>query len=172
MNAFEVLGLSLNADEAQVRAAYRTEVKRWHPDQFQDQARQDQAQEQLIRLNLAYEEALRITAQRQVAFNTVSIGDAIRMARRLLDQGHPETALRQLLRAESKDAGWYFAQGDILMRMRQYGSAHQSYREAVRREPENLAFRRAAFEAARQVKKHARPLRRAADAIGGLFRRK
>ena len=55
MNAFETLGLRWDADQAQVHAAYRSRVKGCHPDQFQDQAQADQAQEQLIRLNLAYE---------------------------------------------------------------------------------------------------------------------
>ena len=50
MNAFETLGLRWDADQAQVHAAYRSRVKGCHPDQFQDQAQADQAQEQLIRL--------------------------------------------------------------------------------------------------------------------------
>ena len=170
MNAFEVLGLSMNADESQVRAAYRQNVKRCHPDQFQEKEMQERAQEQLIRLNLAYEEALRITAQRQVGFSSVPVEDAKNMAVRLMDQDRLENALRQLMRAASKDAEWYFLQGEILMKMRQYGSALQSYREATRREPDNLQFRRGAFEAAKAVKKHAQPLQRAADRLSGFFR--
>ena len=84
MNAFETLGLRWDADQAQVHAAYRSRVKGCHPDQFQDQAQADQAQEQLIRLNLAYEEALRIAAKRQIGFNTVSCEDAKSLARKLM----------------------------------------------------------------------------------------
>ena len=104
MNAFEVLGLTMNADEAQVRAAYRSSVKRCHPDQFQEKEQQEKAQEQLIRLNLAYEEALRITAQRQVGFNTVPVEDAKHMAQKLLEQDRLDNAMRQLMRAERRDA--------------------------------------------------------------------
>ena len=172
MNAFEVLGLSMDADQAQVRAAYRSSVKRCHPDQFQEMEQQERAQEQLIRLNLAYEEALRITTQRQVGFNAVPVEDAKHMAVKLMEQGRMENALRQLMRASSKDAEWYYIQGDILMHMRQYSAAHQSYREATRREPDNLLYRRGAFDSAKAVKKHSRPLQRAADAITGLFHRK
>ena len=170
MNAFEVLGLSMDADQAQVHAAYRSNVKRCHPDQFQEKEQQERAQEQLIRLNLAYEEALRFAAQRQVGFNTVPVQDAKTMAARLMEQGRIENALRQLMRASEKDAEWYYLQGEILMRMRQYAGAHQSYREATRRDPDNLQYRRGAFEAAKAVKKHAQPLQKAADAISGLFR--
>lgn len=172
MNAFEVLGLSMDADQAQVRAAYRSHVKRCHPDQFQEKEMQEQAQEQLIRLNLAYEEAMRITAQRQVGFNSVPVEDAKLMAARLLEQDRLENALRQLMRATTKDAEWYYLQGQILMRMRQYASAHQSYREATRREPDNLQYRRGAFEAAKAVKKHAQPLQKAADRMAGFFHRR
>lgn len=169
MNAFEVLGLSMNADEAQVRAAYRRSVKRCHPDQFQEKEQQEEAQEQLIRLNLAYEEALRITAQRQVGFNSVPVEDAKHMAQKLLEQGRLENAMRQLMRAERRDAEWHFIQGNILTQMHHYNTALHSYREAVRREPNELRFRRAAFEAAKTVKKHQKPLQRAIDALGGIF---
>ena len=169
MNAFEVLGLTMNADEAQVRAAYRSSVKRCHPDQFQEKEQQEKAQEQLIRLNLAYEEALRITAQRQVGFNTVPVEDAKHMAQKLLEQERLDNAMRQLMRAERRDAEWHYIQGQILTRMRHYSTALQSYREAVRLEPNELRFRRAAFEAAQTVKKHQKPLQRAIDTIDGLL---
>ena len=172
MNAFEVLGLSLDADEAQVRAAYRSSVKRCHPDQFQEKEQQERAQEQLIRLNLAYEEAMRITTQRQVGYNSVPVEDAKTMASRLLEQGRLENALRQLMRASTKDAEWFYIQGQILMALRQYANAHQSFREATRRDPDNLLYRRGAFDAAKAVKKHSQPLQKAADAITGLFHRR
>ena len=38
--------------------------------------------------------------------------------------------------------------------MRQWGTAHQSFREAVRLDPENLEYRRGALDAAVAVKKH------------------
>ena len=153
-NAFEVLGIAPDADAQQVRAAYRTRVKVCHPDRFTDAARQSAAQDELIRLNLAYEEALRLSAQRQVGFNTVSPEQAKSFARRLMEQGNYESALRQLGRAERKDAEWFYLQGQLLMALRQYDSAHQSFREAVRREPANTQFRRGALDAALAFKKH------------------
>lgn len=70
-----------------------------------------------------------------------------------MEQGNLESASRQLNRADSKDADWYFVQGNILMGMRQYRTAHQSYREAVRLEPDNNRYRAGALEAALAVKK-------------------
>ena len=133
---FEVLGLQCGADAQQIRAAYRQRVKACHPDQFQDEEMQRRAQDQLVRLNLAYEEALRLTGQKKVGFNLL------------------ESALRQLNRAETRDDGWYYLQGQILMSMRQYETAHQSYREAVRRDPNNQRYRQGALDAALAMKRN------------------
>ncbi len=154
---FEVLGVAPNADAQTVRAAYRQRVKACHPDQFLDAAQQKNAQEELIRLNLAYEEALKIASQHRVGFNLISQEEAKHFAQRLVDQGNLESALRQLNRADAKDDEWYYMQGQILMGLRQYETAHQSFREAVRRDPENRKYRAGALDAALAMKKN-RPL--------------
>ena len=156
-NPFEVLGLKAGATAEEVRAAYRALVKRCHPDQFQDAQRQKEAQEELIRLNLAYEAALKLCGRKTVGFNLISQEEAKHFAQRLIDQGNLESALRQLNRADHKDADWYYMQGDLLMRLKQYETAHQSFREAVRREPENRTYRQGALDAALAMKKN-RPL--------------
>lgn len=137
-----------------MRSAYRAKVKSCHPDQFTDVEEQKKAQEQLIALNLAYEEALRIASEKRVGFNLISQEEAKRFAIKLMEQGSLESALRQLCRAETKDSDWFYLQGQILMGMRQWETAHQSYREAVRREPENLRFRQGALDAALAMKRH------------------
>ena len=150
---FEVLGLTPSAEAAQVRAAYRQHVKACHPDQYQDPEQQKAAQEKLIQLNLAYEEALKLCSQRRVGFNLISQEEAKHFAARLVEQGNLESALRQLNRADARDADWYYMQGNILMGMRQYKTAHQSYREAVRRDPDNNQYRTGALDAAIATKK-------------------
>lgn len=152
-NPFEVLGVKPGADEQTVRAAYRRLVKSCHPDQFQDADAQRAAQEKLIKLNLAYESALKFASRRTVGFNLISQEEAKHFAQRLIDQGNLESALRQLGRADSKDAEWYYMQGKILMALKQYETAHQSYREAVRRDPDNRQFREGALDAALALKK-------------------
>ena len=151
-NPFRVLGLSPSADEQAVRAAYRLRVKECHPDRFTDEAKQKKAQEELIELNLAYEEALKVVSQRKVGFNQIGQEEAKHFAQRLIDQGNLEGALRQLNRADGKDGGWYHLQGLILMGMRQYEKAHLSFREAVRMEPDNRTFRSSALDAAVAMK--------------------
>ena len=152
MNAFEVLGLTYEANQAQVHAAYRHHVKRCHPDQFQEKEDQDKAQEQLIRLNLAYEEALKIASQRKVGFNQISPEEAKHFAQRLAEQGNLQSALRQLERADYRDDGWYYLHGTILMGLHKYEQAHDSFREAVKGDPDNREYRAKALDAALAMK--------------------
>lgn len=170
MNAFEVLGIPPDADQAQIRSAYRAGVKECHPDRFLEKEQQDRAQERLIRLNLAYEEAMRQCSRPVVTCRPLTKEEAKQAARKMLEQDRPESALCQLVRTRDRDAEWYFIQGDILLAQRNYPGAHQSYREAVQMEPDNLEYRRGAFNAAKAVQRHSRPLQKAVDAVTGLFR--
>lgn len=136
-----MLGVRPGADAAEVRAAYRRKVKECHPDQFTDVQRQKQAQDELIRLNLAYEQALKLASQRRVGFNLIAQEEAKHFALRLMEQGNLESALRQLLRADTRDDGWYALQGKILMGLHRYDEAHQSYREAIKIDPDNREYR-------------------------------
>ena len=74
--------------------------------------------------------------------------EAVLMAERSLARENPEGALRQLMRCTDRDGDWYYTQGKVLMAMEQYDSAHQSFREAVRRSPENNVYRSGALAAA------------------------
>ena len=158
-NPFEVLGLHGSADADEIQAAYRALVKKCHPDQFLDAEEQRAAQEKLLALNLAYEEALKLAAPKRSSTytHTLPSADAKHLAQKMLGQKmlgqkNPESALRQLLRAERRDDEWYYIQSNILMAMGQYESAHSSYREAVKRDPENNVYRQGALDAALAMK--------------------
>ena len=138
-----------------MRAAYRRLVKTCHPDKFLDDAEREAAQAKMIALNLAYEEALKLASSRQTVDNykkELPQDEALSLAEKMLRRQSPESALRYLMRSDKRDGAWYAMQGHILMVMDQYESAHQSYREAVRREPDNNEFRRGALEAAVALK--------------------
>ena len=86
--------------------------------------------------------------------HVLPLEEAKQLARKMLRQQNPESALRQLLRANVRDAAWYALQGQILMSMRQYETAHQSFREAVRRDPNNQRYRQGALDAALAMKRN------------------
>ena len=149
-NPFEVLGLRGWADQDEIRSAYRTLVKRCHPDMIQDPVLKKEAQERMVALNLAYEEALRVAApaRRSSGAEEMQPAAAILMAERALAKDNPQSALRHLLRCKERSGEWYYVHGKVLMAMDQYESAHQSFREAVRLSPENNVFRSGALAAA------------------------
>ncbi len=157
MNPFEVLGLKAGANADDVRNAYRQLVKTCHPDKFLDADERKAAQEKMIALNLAYEEALKLSASRRSAASNynreLSAEEAIALADKMLRRDSPESALRHLMRTKNRTGAWYAMQGHVLMVLEQYESAHQSYREAVRREPNNNVFRQGALDAAVALKK-------------------
>ena len=149
-NPFEVLGLKGWADPDEIRNAYRALVKRCHPDMIQDPVLKQEAQERMVALNLAYEEAIRLATPRAQASASEEIptAAAVLMAERSLARNNPEGALRQLMKCEQRDGDWYYMQGKVLMALEQYESAHQSFREAVRRCPDNNVYRSGALAAA------------------------
>ena len=149
-----MLGIKPTASSEEVRHAYHLMAKKYHPDRFQDPEQQKAAQEKMTELNKAYQEALRLTTARATSpyMQEISCEDSIQLSAKMLRQQHPESALRELMRASTKNAAWYNQQGLVLMAMEQYESAHQSFREAVRREPSNNVYRRGALEAAVALK--------------------
>lgn len=168
--AFDMLGIAPTEDKAAVRRAYHALVKRYHPDRYQAGSEQDAAQKKLIELNLAYELAIRYQSGRAVSmFQTMPLAQAKLLAQRMLQQHDAEGMLRALARSEDKDEEWYYLEGHAMMLLKQYAAAHQSFREAVRRAPDNMDFRRAALEAAVAVKRHRNLGARAAEWAQGLF---
>ncbi len=147
-DAFEILGIPMTSDEAEIRRAYHQQARRWHPDQFQDPEKREDANRRMVALNHAYEEALAHASRdgfRQP--QAISCEDAVELGANMLEKGYPESALQQLLRASSRNAEWYAVQGRVLMRMCQFLSAEQSFREAVRMEPDNMTYRAGALDA-------------------------
>ena len=173
LNSFEILGLPRTATEQQVRQAYHTKVKACHPDQFSDGQTQQKAQEQLIQLNLAYEDALRLVMGHPegTPVSVLSVEEAKHLAVKLMEQRRYESALLQLSHAESRDDEWYYIHGRLLMNLHQYGTAHQSFREAVRMQPDNRAYRQGALDAAVAVKRSQKLRYRMAEWAGNFFHR-
>jgi tetratricopeptide (TPR) repeat protein len=146
---FAFLEIKPTNDVEAVLAAYHRLARKWHPDQFRDPAKQEEATRHMVLLNQAYQEALQLASSRaNTPYNeTISCEDTMILARKHLLHGRPQAALRQLLRADVRSSAWYALQGETLMAMEQFESAEQSYREAIRRDPNNMTYRAGALDA-------------------------
>ena len=154
-NPFEVLGLKGMASPDEIRTAYRALARQCHPDMIRDPAEKEAAQQRMVALNLAYEEALRLASPRgnNPVTPMLSSPEAILMAQRAMARNNPEGALRSLIRCEERNGEWYYMQGKVLMALEEFNSAHQSFREAVRLDPENNVYRAGALAAAVALQK-------------------
>ena len=157
VNPFEELGIPQTSGPEEVRKAYHLKAKLVHPDQFQDAEQQAAANRKMVRLNQAYEEAMKQVSGRSYSpfREMLSVEDAVAMAQKLLGQNAPERALGQLMRAEGRSAAWFHTQGQVLMALEQYETAEQSFRCAVKMDPQNIEYRRGAFDAYEERKRAA-----------------
>ena len=59
-NPYEVLGISPNATDEEVKAAYRQMARKYHPDNYTDNPLSDLAQEKMQEINEAYDTIARL----------------------------------------------------------------------------------------------------------------
>lgn len=152
-NPFLVLDVDCHADAQTVRSAYHAKVKTCHPDTIRGEGAQRMAQEKLVELNLAYEEAMRQVMLRDAGGPMAIVPDAMQVAEKLMQQGHIDAALSILNRAPVRDGEWFYLQGKLLLRKGEAPAAHESFRAAVRTDPENNTYREAALDAAVAMRK-------------------
>ena len=55
MNPYEVLGVREGASEAEIKAAYKKLVKKYHPDRYANNPLADLAEEKMQEINQAYD---------------------------------------------------------------------------------------------------------------------
>lgn len=151
-NPYATLGVPPTASAAQIRGAYHSLVKQYHPDTIRDPVIRETAQEKLVEINLAYEKALQSANAAQSADAEV-IPDAKKVAASLFDRGQYDAALRILSHSMERDAEWFFLQGRILLALRKPSPAHESFRAAIRLAPDNPHYRQGALDAAVAVRK-------------------
>lgn len=149
-NPYEVLGIKESASEDEIKRAYREQVKKYHPDQYQDNPLAKLAEDKLREVNEAYEYLMKNagckksnqswgkSAGWQEAGN-----DTLAQARYYINNGNISAAEDILERIQERNAEWHFLKGMIFMKKGWYNEAMSHIQNAANMDPYNVEYRSA-----------------------------
>lgn len=156
-NPYEVLGINEGASEDEIKKAYREQVKKYHPDQYQDNPLSKLAEDKLREVNEAYEY---LTGKGQTAktsngwsgrsaYNPGNQsagqgggGDAsFRQVRMHINGGNIAAAEALLESIGNKNAEWFYLRGLIFMKKGWYNEAIMNIKQACNMDPSNYEYR-------------------------------
>lgn len=152
---YEVLGVSRDATDEQVKAAYREKARKFHPDNFTDNpAAAEMATEKMKEINEAYDTIIKRRksggsgksgASNNWGANNTTADSNFNDVRQLIASGRLEEAQEILdgVPPEQRDAEWYFLNGIVLYRRGWFDAAYTSMSAAVRMDPSNAEYRAA-----------------------------
>lgn len=151
MNPYQVLGVSENATDAEIKNAYRELAKKYHPDNYAQNPLADLAEQKMKEINEAYD----MICDMRKGSNTSSSANNANVAyganythtsypdvRRLIREGRLDDALQILngVSGNSRSAEWYFLMGMIFSRKGWSEQAYTYFQTACRMDPTNQEF--------------------------------
>lgn len=143
MNPYNVLGVSENATEEEIKKAYRTQVKKYHPDQFAGDTRAaDAAAEKLKQINIAYDMLSKSRAGGGDQGSSYTGTDFVQV-RAAIARGDLATAEMLLDAIGYQSAEWHYLKGVILLRRGWYEGARQHFETAHAMNPRNTEYKEA-----------------------------
>ena len=162
---YEVLGVSPDAGDDEIKKAYRELARKYHPDNYQNNPLADLAEEKMKEINQAYDAITKARSGGGSAYGSGSAaqsgysygyssgsayqqqrqssgGGVYAQARQAVSRGDLDGA-EQLLQGASRNGEWYFLMGSIAYRRGWLDEARQNYQIAVQMDPGNMEYRQA-----------------------------
>ena len=144
MNPYEVLGVSENASEEEIKRAYKELVKKYHPDKYQNNPLADLAEEKLQEVNEAYDMIMKGRASGYGNSTPRGSGNADYMqVRRYIDAGNLRAAEKILNSTNDRSAEWFFLSGMLSYRKGWYDDAVNKLQTATNMDPNNMEYSQA-----------------------------
>ena len=152
---YEVLGVSPSASDDEIKRAYRELVKKYHPDNYNDNPLADLAEAKMKEINEAYDTVVKLRTQG--GYQTTSGGygagggqssysnraTVFAQVRQLINQGNLSEAESLLQMSSTRNAEWYFLTGTIAYRKGWLDEARQNFWTACNMDPSNFEYRQA-----------------------------
>lgn len=142
MNPYEILGVSENASEAEIKKAYKDLVKKYHPDKYQNNPLADLAEEKLQEVNEAYDMIMKGKAGGSYGGGNYG-GDDFMQVRRHIDAGNLKAAEKILNNSRNRNAEWFFLSGMLSYRKGWYDDAVNKLQTANSMDPNNIEYSQA-----------------------------
>ena len=148
INPYEVLGIKEGATTEEIKTAYRTQVKKYHPDKYQDNPLYELAEEKLQEVNEAYEMLTKDGGKNGSSYRSTSGGNGgqsqdFRDVRSYIDKGNLGAAEAALGRSSVRNAEWFYLSGILSMKKGWYDDAMNSLQTACSMDPANYEYRNA-----------------------------
>lgn len=152
---YKVLGVSRDANDDEIKTAYRELARKYHPDNYGDNPLSDLAEEKMQEINEAYDAIM--NSRKGKSSNNSSSGStstAFPEIRNLIKQSRLEEAQELLdgVPPQSRNAEWYFLNGTVLYRRGWFDQAYTSFSTACRMDPTNPEYRTALNNAQKQTR--------------------
>ena len=156
-NPYKVLGVNEGASNEEIRAAYLSLVKKYHPDKYTDPDMKQLANEKLKEINEAYDQLTKNPGKTAssgysgAAYGAGGHGgsysgpeaDRFVRARSLINAGNLDGAKTILDSIQTRNAEWYYLYGIIYLRQGWYDKAREFLGRAYRTEPGNSEYAQA-----------------------------
>jgi molecular chaperone DnaJ len=151
-NPYEVLGIKEGASIEEIKAAYKEQVKKYHPDLHQDNPLYELAEEKLQEINQAYDYLIKGGAYSPggPTYSNSQYREAqprqhpeFRQVRIDIDRGNLRAAEEALNRSGNRSGEWFFLSGMLSLRKGWYDDAVTNIQTAISMEPDNMEYRTA-----------------------------
>ena len=168
---YQILGVSENASDEEIKKAYRELARKYHPDNYHDNPLADLAQEKMKEINAAYEQITkeRASGKRGSGSGGASYGasgyggyggyqgyggyggsqsysgqsSVLQQARIAINTGNISRAEALLANYSDHNAEWNFLKGAVCYRRGWLDEALRYYRTACQMDPGNAEYRQA-----------------------------
>ncbi len=150
---YKVLGVSPNATDEEVKEAYRTLAKKYHPDQYAQSPLADLADEKMKEINEAYDEIVARRKNKKTGgyagsaggYSGANTSSNYADVRNFINSGRIADA-EQILNGvppDRRNAEWYFLKGSVLYRRGWLEEAKTHFSRACQMDPSNMEYRSA-----------------------------